>query len=401
VPSLPLDGIRIVSLAEQYPGPFATMLLSDLGADVVAIERPDGGDPTRAFGPFYASMARGKRSVALDLKTDRGRDAARTLLDRSDALIEGFRPGTLQRLGLGYDTLRESNPGLVYVSVSGFGQTGPYRDRTGHDLTYQAEAGMLYEHVPPAAVPAPPSLALGDLAAALMAAQAVLVGIVARHRSGLGTYVDVSMMDCLVSLLTTHLGPVVNRAEGPGFPYEPGYGVFATSDHEHIAIGVAHEDRFWRALCDVTGLVSYRDLSASGRRRACAPIDQALRGVIKARTADEWEDALTGADVPYGRLRTLADVAESPQVKARELLATVPGLDEVYVRQPLRFAGGEAPGPRRGVPGLGEHTAEVLTEAGVDPDDIAALTSLATRAAATATAAKPTAATPTAAAPPR
>jgi crotonobetainyl-CoA:carnitine CoA-transferase CaiB-like acyl-CoA transferase len=373
MPSLPLDGIKIVSLAEQYPGPFATMLLSDLGADVVAVERPDGGDPTRAFGPFYASMARGKRSVALDLKTNRGRNAARTLLDRSDALIEGFRPGTLQRLGLGYYTLRESNPGLVYVSISGFGQSGPYRDRTGHDLTYQAEAGMLYEHLPPAPPPAPPSLALGDLAAGLMAAQAVLVGIVARQRTGVGTYVDVSMMDCLVSLLSAHIGPVVNQAGEAGFPYEPGYGVFATSDGEHIAIGVAHEDRFWQALCDVTGLLSFRDLSAPARRQAGAPIDQALRAVIRTRTADEWEEALTDADVPFGRLRALEDVAESPQVKAREMLTTVPGFDEVYVRQPLRFADGAAPGPRRGVPALGEHTAEVLAEAGVSSEDIAAL----------------------------
>jgi len=377
MPSLPLVGIRVISLAEQYPGPFATMLLSDLGADVVSIERPDGGDPTRRFGPFHASMARGKRSVALDLKSDRGRGAARTLIDGSDAVIEGFRPGTIERLGLGYEAVRQTNPRLVYVSISGFGQSGPYRDRTGHDLTYQAEAGMLHEHMPPAPPPAPPSLALGDLAAGLMAAQAVLVGIVARQRTGCGTYVDVSMLDCLVSLLSTHLGPVLNQAGPPGFPYEPAYGVFVTSDGQHVAIGIAHEDHFWRAFCDATGLVVYRDLSATARRHAHAHLDPITRRVIGTRTASEWEDILTRADVPFGRVRSLDDVALSPQVKAREMLTAVPGADDIYVRQPLRFAPDEAPGPRRGVPALGEHTAEVLAEAGVSPEDIAALVSAA------------------------
>lgn len=367
----PLDGVRILSVAEQYPGPYATALLADLGADVVVVERPAGGDPTRAFPAFHASLARNKRSVALDLKSDAGRDAFVRLAGRADAVVEGFRPGTMARLGLDRAALGAVHPGLVYVSISGFGQTGPNRDRTGHDLTYQAEAGMLGEHLPPAPPPEPPSLALGDLAAGLFAVQAVLVGLVARQRTGTGTGVDVSMVDGLVSLLGAHVGPVVNGTGPAGFPYEPGYGVFVTADGVHLAVGVAHEDRFWRALCAVTGLDDEAGLRSPERFADHGRLRGRLAAAIAARPVDEWERALAAADVPYGRVRGLDEVADTAQVRDRGLLVDL-GAAGRHVRQPLVFDG-QGPGPTAGPPALGAHTVEVLAEAGLDRAEIDAL----------------------------
>lgn len=383
---LPLSGIRVVSLAHQYPGPFATMLLSDLGADVVLVERPPAGDPARAFPGFHAALARGKRSVALDLKAERGRQLLLALVDRADAVLDGYRPGTLARLGLGHECLTARRPELIYVAVTGYGQTGPYAHRSGHDLTYQAEAGMLYEHVPPADPAAPPALALGDLAAGLLAVQAVLLGLVRRGRTGAGSVLDVSMFDGLVSLLATHLGPVVNGTGAPGFPYEPGYGVFHTGGGPYLALGVAHEDHFWRALCDVTGLGDVRELTAPQRFAAADSLRARLATALRGRTSEEWARILTAADVPFGLVRSLTELPDSPQAIARNLFTTIAGPgggpedggpedcgdggDRVtHVRQPLRIDG-HTPGPRGGVPRLGEHTRQVLAEWGIDRTEI-------------------------------
>jgi len=372
--TLPLEGLRVLSLAHQYPGPFATMMLSDLGADVVVVERPEGGDPTRAFPSFHSALARGSRSVALDLKSEAGRAALRHLLRDADALLEGFRPGAMGRLGLDPETVRRDFPQLVYVSISGFGQTGPNRLRSGHDLTYQAEAGMLYEHLPPAPPPPAPSLALGDLAAGMFAAQAVLVGLVQRTRTGEGCSTDVSMVDCLSTLLAAHTGPVVNASGSPGFPYEPGYGVFVTSDGQHLALAVAHEDHFWRALCDLTGLHADRDLDSPSRFEDHARLRAELQLALGRHPLAEWEQRFTEADVPFGRLRPLEELPGTPQSTARGTYSTLdsPSGPGIYVRQPLVIDGSN-PGPRRGAPGLGEHTAEVLASAGLDDDSISAL----------------------------
>lgn len=370
---LPLAGVRVISLAQQYPGPFATMVLADLGADVVLVERPGTGDPARAFPGFFGALARGKRSVALDLKCDAGRAAMRRLIAGAGVLLEGFRPGTMTRLGLGPEVLLHDQPGLVYVSISGFGQTGPHRARPGHDLTYQAEAGMLYEHLPPSPPPRAPALALGDLSAGMFAVQAVLLGLVGQSRTGRGGYYDISMADCLTTLLAAHAGPVLNASGPPGFPYEPGYGVFVTSDGEYLALGIAHEDPFWRALCDVTGLEADRDLDASARRAEHERLAGLLSAAIARRSAAEWEKILSAADVPYGRVRSLADLPGTAQSKARGLFTSPDGpTGAVNVRQPL-VIDGTAPGPARGAPALGEHTVQVLHEAGLAADAIAGL----------------------------
>lgn len=368
----PLEGIRVISVAHQYPGPYATLALSDLGAEVVVVETPKGGDPTRGFPHFHGSLNRGKRSVAIDLKDNKGKDAFLTLVQAADVLLEGFRPGTMDRLGLGVSQLRAVNENLVYVSISGFGQDGPFRDRPGHDLTYQAEAGMLYEHLAPSALPAPPSLALGDLSAGLFAVQGVLLGLLQRSKGTGGTYIDVSMFDCLISMLTAHLGPAINGGEAPGFPYEPGYGVFETSDGFRLALGVAHEDHFWRRLCDAMAMPEERELNSRDRHLNRERLQGRLSEAMRTKTASVLETMLEAADIPFGRLRTLEEMPAHPQALARELfieLRDEHGQPQSYVRQPL-LLDGVGLGPEGQVPALGADTLRTLEEAGMTLSEI-------------------------------
>lgn len=363
----PLTGLRVLSLAEQYPGPYATLLLADLGADVVLVERPGLGDPSRQFGPFFESLARGKRSVALDLKDPEGIAALLALCSQSDVLLEGYRPGTMQRLGAGYEQVSEVNPRLVYASISGFGQDGPYRDRPAHDVSYQAVAGHLHERLEsPGRSPAP-SLALGDLSAGLFAVVGVLAGLQQRERTGRGTHVDVSMTDGLVSLLTAHLVPVVNRLGPPAFPYEPGYGVFATADGQLLALSVAHEDHFWRQLCAACELDDLVELRSAERLERYDEFVERIAETVAARDRPDWQQRLADHEVPHAWVNDLDGVAQDPQVRARGMFVTVPADQDhparVHVRQPLRFDG-DAPAPHSHAPGVGAQTREVLLAAG-------------------------------------
>lgn len=354
--ALPLAGYRVVSLAEQYPGPFATLLLGDLGADVVQVERPGTGDPSRIFPGFHEALNRGKRSVALDLKHPDGVAACRALADRADVLLEGFRPGVVHRLGLGAHTLTAANPGLVYVSVSGFGQAGPYRDRPVHDLTFQSLAGLL----DPVA-PAVPHLSLADLCAGTFTALAALTGIAGRATSGRGGRYDVSMFDTLVSFVTTALVPAANGLPLDSLGLDPGYGVFVTADGRWVSVSIAFEDHFWRALCTALDLDDVADVRGPERVVRRDELRAAVAGRIAAEDLEHWEKALAG--IPYGAVQTIQDLVADPHVAERGLLQQIG--ERRYLRQPLVVDGG-APGPRRGVPAVGEHTVEVLTEAGLD-----------------------------------
>jgi crotonobetainyl-CoA:carnitine CoA-transferase CaiB-like acyl-CoA transferase len=359
----PLEGYRVVSLAEQYPGPFATVLLADLGADVVQVERPDGGDPARVFPGHFAAVGRGKRSVALDLKTPAGRAACRALVDRADVLLEGFRPGVLARLGLDPAELTAAHPELVVVSISGFGQDGPHRDRPAHDLSFQALAGLL-----DAGAPEVPGVALADVVSGLVAALAALAGLAGRATGGRGGHHDVAMLDALLAVAAPRLQPALDGTPPDTLGEDPGYGLFATADGRWLSLSIAFEDHFWRALCAALDLPELAGVTGPDRvaRR------HELRGRVAGRIAEHdlahWEDALGG--VPAAPVRTPAEVLDDPHVAARGLLSRVDG--RTFVRQPVTVDG-HGPGPVRGVPGLGEHTAEVLREGGVTGDTLAAV----------------------------
>ena len=374
----PLEGIRIISMAEQYPGPYCTLLLADMGADVILVERPQGGDPARGpagISDFFAALARNKRSVTVDLKKEAGREVVRRLAADADAFVEGFRPGVARRLGVGYEDLRRVNPRLVYASISGFGQTGPYRDRPAHDLSYQAMAGLLYNLIPGGNFEGRPAVAIGDLSSGMFSALAIVAALTARQRTGQGQYIDVSMTDGLLSWMTTALASQLNRG-GWGDPIggEPAYGVFRCADGRFLTLSIAFEDHFWRNLCGALGRPDLAGLGGLERRRRRQELAGIIQDIIATRPRDEWVDLLVRADVACGPVSTLEEVAADPHFRERGMFLEWegPGEHRWLVNHPLKFS--ETPASvRRPAPRLGEHTEEVLTEIGYSRQEVARL----------------------------
>jgi crotonobetainyl-CoA:carnitine CoA-transferase CaiB-like acyl-CoA transferase len=363
---LPLTGIRVLSLAEQYPGPYATMLLADLGAEVTLLERPRGGDPTRRFSGHYLALSRNKKSVAVDLKTDAGRAVFWTLVADSDVVIEGFRPGTMARLGLDAAAVRQRFSDVIYVSISSFGQSGPYGSRGGHDITMQGMAGLV-----DAESRRPGSLPLADLSSAMFAAFATVSALLGRVRGGGAATVDVSMLDCLLSWRGTMLVSALNGLDPAPYPPEdPGYGVFETSDGSLITLSIAGEDHQWSALCAAVGLPDYACLTTVARERRAGEITPRLRNAIRGTPWPELRARLAEGGVGFGPVNTDVEALANDQVTAREIVVRIPGSEVQVLRQPVLFDG--AGGRVRGtVPALGEHTAEVLRAHGYSADDLA------------------------------
>lgn len=336
--SKPLEGIRVISLAQQYPGPFATMLMADLGAEVTLVEHPAGGDPTRRHPAFFESLNRNKDSVSLDLKSDTGRALLMQMLEGCDVFLEGFRPGTAARLGVAYDDLAERFPRLVYLSISAFGQTGPYRDRPAHDLSIQAIGGLLWGRESTAL--APPYIGHADLVAGMFAAFGAVSGLQQRVRTGRGTCVDVSMADCLVSWMTGLIGPAMNGSP-PNEPSYPGYGAFQCSDGTWLTLSVLQEDNLWRALAAVFELGDLAALSAEERARRNAELTQLLSGRVATRPRDEWAAELDARGVAWGPVLSPTEMADDPHFAARGLFVTLPTRQGSarFIAQPLQFDG--------------------------------------------------------------
>lgn len=372
--ALPFEGVRVLSLAEQYPGPYATLLLADLGADVILIERPNGGDPSRQFPSFFSALNRNKRSVVLDLKSEAGLRTLHRLAQKADLLLEGYRPGTAERLGFGYERLRESNSRLIYISVTGFGQDSPYRQRPAHDLSYLAAAGVMHDLVEENRTGPLSSLPIADLSSAVFTAFAAAAALFRRERCGSGSYVDVAMADGLVSWMTTQLVPVMNKWGPPGIEVEPGYGVFRAADDRLLSISVAHEDSFWSALCHAVGIAELAQLDRSERVARHDELRLRLEERIASRTRDQWVERMDEFNVPVAPVHSLEEVPRDRHVLERDLIVRVPAAergspDEWHVRQPLLFNGcrGEI---RRPAPALGEHDREVLAEYGISADEL-------------------------------
>ena len=276
----PLSGVLVIELAWAAPGPYCGLLLSQLGADVVKVE-PPGGDPLRAVPAFFAALNANKRSLALDLKRPDDRTVFLKLARQADALIEGFRPGAAERLGVDYAGLAADNSGLVYLSISGFGQDGPYRQRAGHDLNYLAIGGLLGLQEQLVGRAEPPPVLLSDLASGLFAALGVAAALAERARSGSGRYLDLAMADTAANWLGLELARrAFGGPETANLSHVPHYGVFTASDGKLVTLGVAYEQHFWASLCDRLDLPDLRDLGAAARRRsapACSPASPAAR----------------------------------------------------------------------------------------------------------------------------
>jgi formyl-CoA transferase len=364
------------------------MMLADLGADVIKIERPTMGDDTRQWGPpwagaesaYYLAVNRNKKSITLNLKQQRGREILRELVQEADVLVENWRVGTADEWGLGYEALRNQNPGLIYCAITGYGQTGPHHDRPGYDFIIQAEGGIMSITGPEAGPPMKVGVAIVDLTAGMFSAIAILAALHERERSGQGQYIDMALLDAQVAWLANVGSNFLISGQRPArygnahpniVPYEP----FPTSDG-WIAVGVGN-DRQWQRLCRLAG---WEDL-ISDERYATNPQRVAHRDTLvpilqerfQTRSAAEWQSELLRAGIPCGPINAIDQVFSDPQVLAREMLVELhhPTADSVRLagspfklsRTPVQI---EAPPPL-----LGQHTAEVLQQVlGYSPDEI-------------------------------
>ncbi|MDO8308904.1 MAG: CoA transferase [Actinomycetota bacterium] len=351
-----LDGVRVLCLASQFPGPFACSLLGDLGADVILVERPTG-DPLRAMPWMFDAINRGARSVVIDLNSRDGREQALGLVETADVVVEGFRPGVASRLGVDFDACRAVRRELVYVSISGFGQTGPDRLLPAHDIGYQALAGLLDPELspwPPESPNSPPVHPLADMAAGTFGALAVMAGLRAR---GPATFIDLSMTEALMSLAGTAIVAGLNQTGPAAVPYDPAYGAFNTADGRQVALSIAFEQPAWQALCTELGLVELAELDAWERRSRRGELQRAIADRIELRSAADLLTALQIGGVPATRVNRLRELPDDTHLTDRGVLVTIEGT--TFVRQPL-VIDGTAPGPRRRSPKLGEHSDELL-----------------------------------------
>ena len=377
----PLDGIRVLDLTRVLAGPLGTMVLGDLGADVVKIERPGSGDDLRAWGPpftpdgesaYFIAVNRNKRSVALDLKSADGREAFLRLVRGADVVVENFRAGTMDGLGLGPEALRAANSRIVSVSLTAYGSSGPYRDLPGYDIVVQAMGGLMSVTGEPDGRPMRVGVAIVDILSGLYITISILAALRERDRTGDAQRVELSLLDVeLASLVNVvHNQLIAGQAPrrlGNAHPSIVPYDVFAASDG-HLAIAVATEEQ-WRRFCSVLGQSELAADPRFTRNRDRVANRVALMTLLEARlhdrTVSEWVALLRGSDVPSGPVNDVAAILDDPQIRDGGLLRTLER-DAGPVRvvgSPMRFAAG--PLPAAPPPRLGQHSAEILREAGV------------------------------------
>jgi len=364
-----LAGLRVLDLTRFLPGPYLTLALADHGAEVIKIEPPGEGDPTRALGltdgpstVYFRNLNRGKKSVVLDLKHAAGREALARLVDAADVFVESFRPGVAERLGVGPAALRARNPRLVYCSVSAFGASGPYRDRPAHDLAVEALAGALSMTLGRDGRPAIPGVPVADLLVALNGLAGILMALLRRERTGRGDFVEVAMHDAIFAGLANVMGPTFaeDRQPVPSHERTTGgsafYRIYATADGRHLALG-GQEEKFVRNL---PGVLGRPELAALCERPGPhqQPVVELLQDAFRRKTLAECLAFLSRLDVCYGPVNTLPEALEDPNVLGRGMLLR----DEAgrrHLAPPIRFA--EEPArPSLHEPKLGEHNEELL-----------------------------------------
>ena len=387
--TLPLRGIRVLDLTRALAGPFCTMILGDLGADVIKVE-PSGGDMIRHWGPFdrgtsayYLSGNRNKRGVAVNFRDPRALDMLRGLAAQCDVVAENFRPGAVESMGLGYETLSALNPRLVYASVTGFGRTGPAGGRPGFDQIAQGYSGLMSVTGAPESGPMRVGVAIGDQTAGMWCAIGVLAAIAERSASGRGRRVETSLLSSLVGLMSVQAQRYLSLGEVPGLagnthPVISPYGVFQTADGP-LNIAPATSE-MWKRLCDVLGLQHLVDDPRYATNAARIDRRGELKQIIEARlgerTRHEWTALFLAADIPAGPINTLADVFADEQVIHCRLVEETDHAELGRIRQvgsPISFDGRQGESIRRAPPVLGEHTFEVLREFGFADADLRAL----------------------------
>lgn len=386
----PLDGVRVLDLTRLLPGAVATMLLADFGAEVIKIEEPGAGDPARSIGsgakggaragrssPVFLATNRNKRSVVIDLKREDGRALFLRLAESADVVIEGFRPGVMQRLHLDYETLSAINPRLVYCALTGYGQNGPYRLEAGHDINYISIAGLLGLNGERGGPPIIPGVQIADLAGgSLQAVIGILLALLARAQTGRGQMVDVSMMDGALSMMIVPLSMYFASGRMPerGAELLSGryacYHIYETKDGRHLALG-ALEAKFWANACELLGradLIPEQWVEGERQQR----LIETLGGIFRTRTAAEWIEAAAGRDLCLTLIKDPGEALEDPQVVARGLITEIDHPTEGRMRQIAPYIKlSETPGEvTLPPPRLGEHTRAVLEENGLSTEEI-------------------------------
>ena len=384
-----LSDIKVLDLTRVLAGPYATMVLADLGAEIIKIEQPEKGDDSRAYGPYkngesayFMSLNRNKESITLNLKTPEGKEILKELVKKVDVLVENFRPGTMEKLGLGYEVLKEINPRLIYASSTGYGQTGPYSQRPAYDAVVQAMGGIMSITGQADGVPTRVGTSIGDIAAGLFCAIGILAALQERARSGLGQMVDVAMLDCQVAILENAISRFeftgeIPRPIGNRHPSIVPFETFNTlSDPIMVAAG---NDRLWATLCELMELeiaCDPRYATNPQRNEHYAELRPILAEKFMTKTAEEWQPMFDKAGIPSGPINTVDKVVKNEQVVAREMIlevehpvagtTRVPGIPIKLSRTP-----GEI---RMAAPVLGADTEKLLNQyLGLTSDQVAEL----------------------------
>lgn len=381
-----LEGIKILDLSRALAGPYCTMLLGDMGADVIKIERPGKGDDSRAWGPpfiegesaYFLSINRNKKSITLNLKSEKGKEILFKLIKISDVLIETNRPGVMEKLGLSFEEVKKVNPKIVYCSISGFGQTGPYKLRPGFDQVIQGMGGLMSitgeENRPPIKV----GIAITDVGAGMYAAIGILAALLRRDKTGKGEYIDVSMLDGTISWLTYQSGRYFASGEvpkpmGSGHPLIVPYQAFKTKDiYINIAVG---NDSLWRKFCETIGLNIADDPKFSTNAKRVENKEELIKilnEILSKKTGKEWLEILNKAGIPCGPIYKLNDIFSDPHVLSRGMVSEIehPKAGKIKLTGvPIKFK--NSPGKiRLHPPLLGENNFEILEEIGYKKEEI-------------------------------
>jgi len=388
---MPLEDVKILDLSHALAGPFCSTMLGDFGAQIIKIEPPGTGDISRGWGPpfyktepsYFVSLHRNKKSIEIDLKNEAGKELFLRLVEKCDVVLENFRVGTLKKLGIDYEAGRAHNPGIIYCSISGFGQEGPYKDRAAMDLILQAESGMISITGEPGTNGARCGVSIADMAAGMYAAFGIMNAIRVKDKTGQGQYIDVSMLEGQASLLQRDIGVylasgLVSKPLGTAYQSLLPYQTFRTKTRD-LALAVG-SDKLWRIFCPLVGIEDMMDdprfAKNVDRNKNRQAFISRLKDIFLTRTYEEWEELLVSHGIPVGAVNTIDKVVEHPQLKARGAMVDcdhpVAGTVKI-VGPPVRLS--ETPGSvREPAPLLGQHTDEVLRHhLSLDDAEIASL----------------------------